>query len=63
MLGIFKFFMDGGWLYENSKFNQVIECLSPIEKVEFECDIRDVEYEKLVKDYIAGISIYFLKED
>jgi hypothetical protein len=21
MLGIFKFFMDGGWLYENSKFN------------------------------------------
>lgn len=63
MLGLFKFFMDGIWLYENSKFNAVIDCLSPEEKVEFECDIRDVEYEKLVKDYITGISIWFLKED
>lgn len=63
MLGIFKFFMDGGWLYENSKFNTIIDRLSPQDKIEFECDIRNVEYEKLIKDYISGISIWFLKED
>jgi hypothetical protein len=62
-LGLFKFFMDGGWLYENFKFNPIIEMLSPQERVEFECDVRDVEYKKLVQDYISGISIYFLKED
>ena len=55
--------MDGDWLYENFKFNPIIDLLSPEEKIEFECDIRNVEYAKLVKDYIYGISIYFLKED
>tara|TARA_B110000285_G_scaffold185620_1_gene210632 strand:+ start:1039 stop:1263 length:225 start_codon:yes stop_codon:yes gene_type:complete len=29
MLDIFKFFMDGGWLYENYKINPIIELLSP----------------------------------
>ena len=63
MLGIFKFFMDGGWLYENYKMNPIIELLSPQERVEFECDVRDVEYDKMIRDYITGIAIWFLKED
>jgi hypothetical protein len=63
MLGIFKFFMDGGWLYENYKMKPIIELLSPQERVEFECDVRDVEYDKMIRDYITGIAIWFLKED
>ena len=63
MLGIFKFFMDGGWLYENNKYAHIFDKLSPLEKVEFESDIRDFSYEKLIEDYIKGISIWFLKED
>jgi hypothetical protein len=25
MLGLFKFFMDGGWLYENNKYAHIFE--------------------------------------
>lgn len=63
MLGIFKFFMDGGWLYKNTKFNDVMDLLTAEDREEFECDIRNVNWEILIKDYIQGISIWFLKED
>jgi hypothetical protein len=63
MLGIFKFFMDGGWSYKNYKFNPIIDMLSAEERKEFECDIRLINWEKLTNDYVSGLAIWFLKED
>jgi hypothetical protein len=41
----------------------VISLLSPEEREEFECDIKMINWDKLIKDYVAGILIWYLKED
>ena len=55
MYDIFKFFIDGDWTYVNNRIYSVLNRLSDEEKVEFNCDVQDIEWESYLRNYIRGI--------
>jgi hypothetical protein len=44
MLGLFKFFMDGTWIFESQKILNLLQQVSPEERVEFQCDVREIDF-------------------
>ena len=60
---LYAFFIDGNWKFENKKITKLIDMLSPEEKVEFGCDIRNLDWDKFVLYYAHGMAIWCLNED
>jgi len=63
MLGIFKFFMDGTWIFESQKILNVLQEISPEEQLEFNCDVRNIDWLEFLGLYVNGIAIWCLGED
>lgn len=63
MLGIFEFFITGDWHYENKNIYSVLAKMSPEEREEFNCDVRQIDFTDFLANYIKGLSIWCLHED
>ena len=63
MIGIFDFFINGNWHYENKNIYKVMDMLSPEELKEFNCDCRDIEWNSYLINYTIGMGIWCRKED
>jgi len=61
--GMFEFFVEGNWKFENLKINKIINLLSPEERREFPCDIMKIEWFEFIRNYTKGLSIWCLHED
>ena len=44
MLGIFEFFITGDWHYENKNIYSVLAKMSPEEREDFFCDVRQIDF-------------------
>ena len=62
-LGIFTFFINGDWRYQNINIYKVIEKMSPEEQQEFNCDCKCVDWPSYTRNFAKGIAIWVLKED
>lgn len=63
MYDIFEFFINGDWTYCNNRIYSVINCLSDDEKVDFACDVMDINWFTYLGNYLRGMSIWVLKQD
>jgi hypothetical protein len=63
MIEVFDFFMRGDWHYENKKIYELINMMSPSERVEFHCDCKGFDWPPYLEDYLKGMVIFVLKED
>ena len=63
MSDTFTFFIKGNWLYENKQIYEVINKMSPEERVEFNADCREMRWPKFLQNYAEGLAIWVLKED
>ena len=51
MIKQFDFFIKGDWHYENKKIYSLINMMSPDEREEFQCDVRDINWLYFLKIY------------
>ena len=63
MIISFDFFIKGDWHYESKKLFELIDMLSPEEKVEFECDVRKIRWLHFLELFAKGLAIWVLQED
>lgn len=42
---------------------EVLKLLSAEERLEFNCDCRNMKWDTFIRDYIKGMAIWALKED
>jgi hypothetical protein len=63
MIEVFDFFIRGDWRYENKNIYELINMMSPSERVEFHCDCKGFDWPPYLEDYLKGMVIFVLKED
>ena len=63
MLGIFKFFMDGTWVFESQKILNLLQEISFEEQHEFECDVRHIDFHTFLSHYADGIQIWCMGDE
>ena len=63
MIKQFDFFIKGDWHYENKKIYKLINMMSPEERGEFQCDVRDIDWLHFLGLYAKGLAIWVLSED
>lgn len=62
-LGIFDFFINGNWQYVNQNIYGALDRMSPEERIEFDCDCKNINWNSYIENYCKGIAIWFLGED
>jgi hypothetical protein len=60
---IMMLFINTDWRFENKRILNVIQMLSPEERTEFDCDCRNIIWQKYITLYVKGIAIWNLHED
>lgn len=54
----FEPFEVGHWFYKNEKINDLLKSMSPEEQVEFDCDVRNINWSEYLQSYCLGTQIY-----
>ena len=63
LMHLFRFFIRGNWEFANENLYKVMKCMSAEEVNEFNADCTSFDWMPFIRNYMAGIAIYALKED
>jgi len=59
----FNHFINKGWYFETKVIYEIMKLLSPEEVIEFEMDVKLIDWEKLSFLYSYGIKKFLLKQE
>ena len=59
----FEPFEVGHWFYKNEKMNDLLRQMSPEEQIEFDCDVRNINWPEYLQSYCMGTQIYAVFQD
>ena len=60
---LFDHFINNSWEFETAQIDRLLEVMSPEEKLEFDFDIRNIDWNSAYYDFIYGMRKFYLKED
>ena len=60
---MFYVFTNGDWHFRNNKIYDILKIMSNEERIEFDCDTKQINWKTYIKNYIHGLGIWCLRED
>ncbi|PAA84619.1 hypothetical protein BOX15_Mlig005249g2, partial [Macrostomum lignano] len=57
-----EYFTHREWMFNNANVMHAMECMSPSDRVEFDCDASKLDWHEYLERYCIGVKRYALKE-
>ncbi|XP_073992544.1 putative fatty acyl-CoA reductase CG5065 isoform X2 [Rhodnius prolixus] len=62
-MNIIEFFTTRDFIFTNENTMELINHLKPVDQIEFDFDVRKINWHTYIKSYVVGMRNYILKED
>ena len=62
MVETLHYFTTRGWTFKSEKLVALWDCLSEEDKKTFNFDVRQIDWDRYLFDYLMGIKTYLLQE-
>lgn len=63
MVDAVKFFLLNEWKFSDDNIRSLLKTMSPVDKEIFNFDVKTINWETCIEDYILGARKYLLKSE